>query len=45
MHVEGRGDYVGDPGDGRDGAGNEAEEARVLVADAVGEDLRCGFEG
>ena len=38
MRVEQRGDYFSQPGQGVRRAGNEAEEFRMVHADAVGED-------
>jgi hypothetical protein len=42
--IESRGECVGNPGHRQDGAGDEAEEAEMFVADAVGEDLSCSFD-
>jgi hypothetical protein len=44
MDVESRCDCVSDPCDRRDGARDEAKEAWVFVADAMGEDLVCRFD-
>lgn len=38
MRVEQRGDYFSQPGQWVRGAGNEAEEFRMVHPDAVGED-------